>query len=224
MIAAAVLMWLFTGSYAVAESGRELMSHNKLSTIGALLGKDAVPANAGKGTGVVTATEKIATAIVAYALAQLGKPYVFGTPSSCTANPRSFDCSGLTRCAVSAATNGLLNLPHNAALQLAWLNRQSKYKVDKNTPSSWQPGDLIFYFIPGELAGGEPAHCSIYIGDGKVVDAPHTGTVVQVQGYQLGRIMGVMRPAAFAPKKATSSTAAATAPKSSAAAATGTAR
>jgi cell wall-associated NlpC family hydrolase len=223
MIAAAVLMWLFTGSYAVAESGRQLMSHNKLSTIGALLGKDAVPAGAGKGTTAVLATEKIATAISAYAFAQLGKPYIYGTPSSCTANPRSFDCSGLTRCAVSYATQGLLNLPHNAALQLAWFNRQAKYKVDKNTPAAWQPGDLIFYFIPGELAGGEPAHCSIYIGAGKVIDAPHTGTVVQVQGYQLGRIMGVVRPAAFVPKKAPARQPHPPA-KASAAAATGTPR
>ncbi len=91
------------------------------------------------------------------ALAQLGKPYVYGA-----AGPDAFDCSGLTMYSWSAAG---VSLPHSASLQ-----------AQSGTPvsiSSLQPGDLVFYYSP-------ISHVAMYIGNGQVVHAPHTGEVVQI--------------------------------------------
>ena len=52
--------------------------------------------------------------------------------------------------------------------------------------SALQPGDLVFW--------GRPAyHVGIYVGGGKVLDAPHTGTQVQVQAIW-GSPSGAVRP------------------------------
>ena len=99
-----------------------------------------------------------AAVAVRFAYAQLGKPYVYGA-----AGPNSYDCSGLTMRAWGAAG---VSLPHNAAAQQG----QTRYVSGGNL----QPGDLIFF--------GSPAyHVGIYIGGGRMIAAPHTGTVVQIQ-------------------------------------------
>ena len=99
-----------------------------------------------------------AAAAVRYAYAQLGKPYQYGA-----SGPGSFDCSGLTMRAWEA---GGVSLPHNAAAQQGDTRYVSGSKL--------QPGDLIFF--------GSPAHhVGIYIGGGRMIAAPHTGTVVQIQ-------------------------------------------
>jgi cell wall-associated NlpC family hydrolase len=99
-----------------------------------------------------------AAAALAFAYAQLNKPYRFGG-----AGMRSFDCSGLTMQAYAAAG---ISLPHSAAAQ---------QHAGRRVPlSQLQPGDLVFW--------GNPAyHVGIYIGGGRVLDAPHTGTVVKIQ-------------------------------------------
>jgi cell wall-associated NlpC family hydrolase len=99
-----------------------------------------------------------ASAAVRYAYAQLGKPYYYGG-----AGPNSFDCSGLTMRAWGAAG---VALPHNAAAQQS--------EIPGVSLSAMQPGDLVFF--------GSPAyHVGIYIGGGRMIAAPHTGTVVQIQ-------------------------------------------
>ena len=97
-------------------------------------------------------------AALAWAYAQLGKPYHYGG-----AGPRSFDCSGLTMRAFAAAG---ISLPHSAAAQ---------QHAGRRVPlSQLQPGDLVFW--------GSPAyHVGIYVGGGRILDAPHTGTDVQIQ-------------------------------------------
>ncbi|HEX3825116.1 MAG TPA: NlpC/P60 family protein [Mycobacteriales bacterium] len=98
-----------------------------------------------------------ASIAIRFAYAQLGKPYQWGG-----AGPDSFDCSGLTMRSWGAAGVGL---PHSAAGQQAEL---------PSVPlSALEPGDLVFY--------GDPAfHTAIYIGGGQIIQAPHTGTVVQI--------------------------------------------
>ncbi len=91
------------------------------------------------------------------ALAQIGKPYVYGA-----AGPDAFDCSGLTMYAWAAAG---VSIPHSAALQ-----------ASSGTPvsiSDLRPGDLVFYYSP-------ISHVAMYIGHGQVVHAPHTGSYVQI--------------------------------------------
>ncbi len=98
-----------------------------------------------------------AAVAIRYAYAQLGKPYQWGG-----AGPNSFDCSGLTMRAWGAAGVGL---PHSAAGQQAELPRVSL--------SALEPGDLVFF--------GDPAfHTAIYIGGGRIIQAPHTGAVVEI--------------------------------------------
>jgi cell wall-associated NlpC family hydrolase len=96
--------------------------------------------------------------LLAFAYAQLNKPYRFGGAGS-----RVYDCSGLVMRAAAAAG---ISLAHSAAAQ-----QRSGHRVPL---SQLQPGDLVFW--------GNPAyHVGIYVGGGKILDAPHTGTVVQVQ-------------------------------------------
>jgi cell wall-associated NlpC family hydrolase len=120
------------------------------------------------------AHKAIAARAIAVALAQVGKPYSYGGNG-----PYAFDCSGLTRFAYAAAG---VNLPRTAAEQLA--------AVPQVPLAQAQPGDLLF-FGPGI------GHVGIYLGDGLMVDAPHTGASVTVEAFEpaFGPVMGVGRPA-----------------------------
>ena len=96
-----------------------------------------------------------ASAALAYARAQLGKPYQWAG-----AGPAAFDCSGLTMRAWGAAGVGL---PHSAAGQ---------YAGTAHVPiADLQPGDLVFF-------GSDLHHVGIYVGGGQMIHAPHSGTVV----------------------------------------------
>ncbi len=91
------------------------------------------------------------------ALDQIGDPYVYGA-----AGPDAFDCSGLTMYAWRAAG---VALSHSSSVQST-----------QGTPvsiSSLMPGDLVFYYSP-------VSHVGMYIGGGRVVHAPHTGSTVQI--------------------------------------------
>jgi cell wall-associated NlpC family hydrolase len=96
---------------------------------------------------------------VAFAYAQLGKPYVYGATG-----PDSYDCSGLVQAAWAAAGVAIPrttfedwdDLPHIPV-------------------SAMVPGDLIIYDGEG--------HVAIYVGDGYIIDAPHTGAYVERVPY-----------------------------------------
>jgi len=103
---------------------------------------------------------------VAFALNQLGKPYVFGA-----IGPDSFDCSGLVMKAWAAAG---VSIPRTTEYQVST-------GVAVTSVAAMQPGDLIF--IPGsDGTVAHPGHVGMYIGavNGRqyLVQAPHTGTVV----------------------------------------------
>jgi cell wall-associated NlpC family hydrolase len=111
-----------------------------------------------------------AAAVVAYARAQVGKPYCYGG-----AGPGCFDCSGLTMMAWRQAG---VSLPHSSA---------SQYNVGRRiSASELQPGDLIFYYSP-------ISHVSVYIGGGQRISATHTGDYVRVQSLG-SSIVGYARP------------------------------
>lgn len=103
-------------------------------------------------------------------LAQLGKPYVWGGTG-----PNSFDCSGLMQW--SWAQVGV-HIPRVANDQQSWA-----------TPipiSQVQPGDFVFF--------GNPAHhVGMYIGNGMMVDAPHTGAFVEVDSVWWSDLAGFGR-------------------------------
>jgi cell wall-associated NlpC family hydrolase len=107
------------------------------------------------------------SAVLAYAYAQLGKPYCYaGVGPSC------FDCSGLTMMAWAQAG---VSMSHGSYDQLASFPRVSMDQL--------QPGDLVYW----------DGHVGIYVGNGSVLHAPHTGTVVQITPIWPG-VIGANRP------------------------------
>jgi cell wall-associated NlpC family hydrolase len=95
------------------------------------------------------------------AVAKLGRPYVRGA-----AGPNAFDCSGFTRWAWQAAG---VELPHYSGAQWA--------QTDHISVDDLQPGDLVFFWGPGER--GDPGHVGLYVGDGQMIHAPGTGRSVR---------------------------------------------
>jgi len=109
---------------------------------------------------------------VSWALAQRGTPYSYG--GDCTAPhsgdlARACDCSSLVQMAYQAAA---VNLPRTTGDQV-------RTGTPVPDPAHLLPGDLVF--IPGtDGTARVPGHVGLYIGDGLVVHAPHTGDVVRL--------------------------------------------
>jgi cell wall-associated NlpC family hydrolase len=111
-----------------------------------------------------------ASAAVAKAKEQIGKPYQWGG-----SGPDSFDCSGLTSFAWRA---GGRSLPHSSRAQWSATTRVAI--------SALQPGDLVFY--------GEPIHhVGIYVGSGQMVEASETGTPVRYASIHRKDLVGAGR-------------------------------
>lgn len=115
----------------------------------------AQPASA--KTPATPVNSSVAEQAIAFARAQLDKPYVWGATG-----PDSFDCSGLTQGAYKAAG---IDLPRTTYDQVNVGTRVSE--------DAMQPGDLIFFY-------SDVSHVGLYIGDGEMIHAPHTGTVVKI--------------------------------------------
>lgn len=96
--------------------------------------------------------------IVSRAYSQLGKPYVWGA-----FGPSSFDCSGF----VSYCLTGRYTRLGTTLTFMGWTR-----------VSNPQPGDVVT----------TATHCGIYIGNGQMIHAPHTGDVVKVGPVQSGMI------------------------------------
>ncbi|MGZ6792843.1 MAG: C40 family peptidase, partial [Mycobacteriales bacterium] len=127
----------------------------------------------------VTAAGPEVQAVLAFASAQLGKPYQWGATG-----PGSYDCSGLTQGAYAAAG---VRLPRVASDQ--W------YSGPHVALGDLQPGDLLFW--ADDL--NDPAtihHVALYAGNGLMIAAPHTGDVVKVQPVYLDGYFGATRPGA----------------------------
>ncbi|MER6674471.1 C40 family peptidase [Streptomyces sp. NPDC000983] len=108
---------------------------------------------------------------VAYATAQLGKPYEWGAEG-----PDTFDCSGLTSQAWAAAGQPI---PRTSQEQWKQLKRIAVEDM--------RPGDLIIY-------NDDASHVGMYVGDGAIVHAPRPGRTVTVAGAGSMPILAVVRP------------------------------
>jgi len=117
---------------------------------------------------------------VAVALAQLGSPYVWGA-----SGPGSFDCSGLTSFAYAAAG---ITIPRVSRAQFA---AYASRPVDL---LHLVPGDLVF-FADTPTAPSTIHHVGMYIGNGLMVEAPHTGAVVRTSSIWRSTYAGAVRPA-----------------------------
>jgi hypothetical protein len=108
----------------------------------------------------------------------LGTPYVWGGDA-----PGGFDCSGLVN--YSASQLGI-SIPRDTYGQWDFF-QQHKLTVGLN---ALQPGDVLFF----EPDAKGPGHEAVYIGNGEVIQAPHTGANVEVTPLnQMGGIVGAAR-------------------------------
>ncbi|MFF2142786.1 NlpC/P60 family protein [Kitasatospora sp. NPDC058190] len=110
-------------------------------------------------------------ASVAFALAQLGKPYLWGG-----IGPDSYDCSGLTS---QAWLHAGKPIPRTSQEQWAQLPHVPLNQL--------RPGDLVIYFQ-------DASHVAMYIGGGLIVQAPRPGAFIKVSPIGSMPILGAVRP------------------------------
>lgn len=118
-------------------------------------------------------------AVVVFARAQIGKPYVFGA-----SGPNSYDCSGLTKAAYG--TIGI-KLAHSAGAQMITGTRINK-------KSDLRPGDLVFPSLGATVLGD---HVQIWTGTGTIIEAAKPGTDVRERapwGLPAGDAVRASRP------------------------------
>jgi hypothetical protein len=107
-----------------------------------------------------TGTTASESAVVAQAEKYIGVPNEWGG----TDPSKGLDCSGLTQLVYGQLG---VSLPRVAA-------DQAKTGTKVDSLASAQPGDLVFF-------GSPVHHVGIYVGNGKMLDAPHTGAKVQIR-------------------------------------------
>ena len=126
------------------------------------------------------------------AAADLGLPYAWGGGGTHGPGPGlppdagvvGFDCSGLTQYAYAQAG---IPIPRNSRAQYSALPKVSR--------GALQAGDLVFW-------ASDPSnwqtihHVAIYLGDGRVVQAPESGDVVKISTMWWGGYAGAVRPSA----------------------------
>jgi len=117
-----------------------------------------VPANVSSG----------AQAAIAFARDQLGERYSQANPQG----PDHWDCSGLVQ---AAARAGGVSLPRVTDDQI-----NSGYNVPDPTASNLLPGDLVFAYGVG--------HVGMYIGNGQIIHAPNSNTVVKISPLDNGYV------------------------------------
>ena len=110
---------------------------------------------------------------VAFAYAQIGKPYVYGA-----AGPDAYDCSGLTMASWAAAG---VSIPRTSYEQWDDLPHVPMSQIE--------PGDILVF--------NDAGHVGIYVGGGMLIDAPHTGMDVEkiaLSGWYAETLVGAVRP------------------------------
>jgi cell wall-associated NlpC family hydrolase len=139
------------------------------------------------GSNGQTPNTAAATAI-AYAEAQLGKPYEWGGTG-----PDAFDCSGLVMMAYRSAG---INIPRTSEYQWSW--------GPKIASGQEEPGDLVF-FAGSDGTPTNPGHVGIVIGKNLMVEAYATGFPIRISSFGTttsaagdGTVVGFTRPWAHA--------------------------
>jgi peptidoglycan DL-endopeptidase CwlO len=119
---------------------------------------------------VLPEATNVETSALRAALTQRGKPYLWGA-----SGPDDYDCSGLV---VWAYGQEGISLPHYTGS--LWNSGEHVSRDDL------EPGDLIFF-------GSTIDHVGFYIGNGLMVDAPHSGSVVRVEAVWWSQYVGAVR-------------------------------
>ncbi|MEE1750353.1 MULTISPECIES: C40 family peptidase [unclassified Streptomyces] len=138
--------------------------------------EEAAKGSGGTGTGTGTGSDSGATTkagqVLAFARAQIGKPYVWGATG-----PASYDCSGLTQAAWKSAG---VDIPRTTWDQVRIGTRVATADL--------RPGDLVFFY-------DDISHVGIYKGDGMMIHAPKPGADVREESIYYMPIHGSVRPA-----------------------------
>jgi cell wall-associated NlpC family hydrolase/outer membrane murein-binding lipoprotein Lpp len=114
---------------------------------------------------------------VAFAMAQIGKPYLWGA-----AGPSAYDCSGLVLAAY-----------RSAGIYLPRVSRAQWYAGQHVGLGELAPGDLVF-FAHDVRAPSTIHHVGMYIGGGAMVEAPYTGARVRTASIGRRDYIGAVRP------------------------------
>ncbi|GAA3161625.1 NlpC/P60 family protein [Blastococcus jejuensis] len=150
------------------------------------------PASSGDDTPAGPGNSSAAQTAIDAAMRYLGTPYAWGGGGRNGPGPGlapdegviGFDCSGLTQYAYAQAG---ISIPRNSRAQYAALPKVSADDL--------QPGDLVFW----ASNPGNPAtihHVAIYLGNGRIVQAPESGDVVKVSNMWWAGYAGAVRPSA----------------------------
>lgn len=143
---------------AASTSNRNNTTSNRNNTTSSSSASVATKPSNSSSSTTTSGTNANGGSIVSRAYSQLGKPYVWGAYG-----PDSFDCSGF----VSYCLTGSYTRLGTTLTFMGWTR-----------VSNPQPGDVVT----------TATHCGIYIGNGQMIHAPHTGDVVKVGPVQSGMI------------------------------------
>jgi cell wall-associated NlpC family hydrolase len=154
--------------------------------------RDVVPPPSGNQTRAGHGNATAAQTAIDAAMAHRGMPYAWGGGGSAGPGPGQkpdlgvigFDCSGLTQYAYAQAG---ISIPRNSRAQYSALPKVSSNDL--------RPGDLVFW-------ANDPSdpqtihHVALYLGNGRVVQAPESGDVVKESGMWWRGYAGAVRPSA----------------------------
>lgn len=120
---------------------------------------------------------KVETAI-AFATDQVGEKYQLGGMG-----PDVWDCSGLAKASYAAA--GVYIGIHSSTDQYNYMKQQNRL-VPR---AQWQRGDLLFYSDGGSASNPRKYHVAIYLGDGKMIEAPNPTARVRIVNVRTGDLV-----------------------------------
>lgn len=115
---------------------------------------------------------------IAYATAQVGEPYQLSGMG-----PNTWDCSGLTK--ASYASVGVYIGTHSSTDQYNYMNAQGRL-VPRD---QMQRGDLLFYSDGGSASNPRKYHVAIYLGGGKMIEAPNPSAPVRIVNVRYGDLV-----------------------------------
>jgi len=139
-----------------------------------------VPVDVGRAETAAGPPAAVGTSVVKIARSELGKPYRLGATG-----PNAFDCSGLVQFAYKRAG---VEIPRTTWTQFGDKNAM------KIPLTKLRPGDALYFDTSGKPR--DPSHTGVYIGNNKMIVAPHTGANVKIEpltGYWKGVLLGARR-------------------------------
>ena len=159
--AEAILQDLARGSYNPSEFASKAFDALSTTPIsGNVQGINFVMPKGGKAAPA-------ARGAIALAEHYLGTPYVWGGES-----PKGFDCSGLLQFIYGKQG---IRIPRTS---------QQQYQAGRRVGrGQLRPGDAVF-FVGSDGTRSAPGHEGIYIGGGRFIEAPHTGTTVRISNLR----------------------------------------